>query len=73
MLTDDMQSLFVIIDLCLILYFSFLRCACLQGFCLPVSFPKSLQSSTVKCALSSESEFVLVVGIHFALSRYVDG
>ena len=41
-------------------------------FCLPVSFnfsfPKFLQSSMVECALSHESERLLVVGTHFCFT-----
>ena len=59
--------------------YSFACCACLQGFyipsfCLPGSFnfifPKFLQSSTVECVLSTESECVLVVGIQFVSPWY---
>ena len=53
--------------------YSFACFACLQGFylhgvCLPGSFNfvfhKFLQSSTVECVFNSESELLLVVGIH---------
>ena len=44
--------------------FSYLPSFCLPGSCNFVS-SKFLQSAMVECVLSSESEFVLVVGIHF--------
>ena len=45
------------------------RTSTLPGFCLPGSFnfifSTFLQSSTMACALASESDFSLVVEIHF--------
>ena len=59
--------------------YSFSCCACLQGFCVPsyylsdsfdFIFSKFLQSATVECILNSQSEFSLVVGIHFVSPFY---